>query len=85
MRAARSNLYRHYPGARALLAHLPRLCRGRARFESPLAFPYSFSLTTANLTPEFAGVDRSAWEGADLVITARYDTDGVAATRGPDE
>ena len=56
-----------------------------ARFATPLEFPFSFQLTSADLTPEFAGVEQKVWEATDLVVTARFDTDGVAATRGPDD
>jgi hypothetical protein len=56
-----------------------------ARFATPLDFPFSFQLTSADLTPEFAGVEQKVWEATDLVVTARFDTDGVAATRGPDD
>ena len=56
-----------------------------ARYPSPIEWPFSFSLTTNDLTPEFANVDPSAYSGVDLSVTARYDTDGVAATRGPDD
>lgn len=55
------------------------------RYPSPLTFPFEFSLSSADLTPEFAAVDSSVYSAADLIITARFDTDGVAATRGPDE
>ena len=56
-----------------------------ARYPSPIKFPYDFSLSTADLTPEFSGVDKDTWINTDLLITARFDTDGVAATRGPDD
>ena len=56
-----------------------------ARYPSPIEWPFSFSLTTNDLTPEFANVEPSAWKLVDLTVTARYDTDGVAATRGPDD
>ena len=56
-----------------------------ARYPTPLTFPFEFSLSSADLTPEFAAVDASVYAGADLQVTARFDTDGVAATRGPDE
>ena len=56
-----------------------------ARFPAPIEWPYSFELTTSDLTPEFAGVEASTWRGVDLTVTARYDGDGVAATRGPDD
>jgi hypothetical protein len=57
----------------------------RARVGTDLSFPYRFRLTTSDLTPEYASVDPQNWEAADLIITARFDTDGVAATRGPDD
>lgn len=52
-----------------------------ARFAGPISFPFSFSLTTKDLTPEFAGTPRAQWEAQDLVVSCRLDTDGVAATR----
>ena len=55
------------------------------RFAGPISFPFEFTLTTADLTPEFKDVEVSRWEARDLVLTARFDTDGVAATRGPDD
>lgn len=56
-----------------------------ARFAGPLSFPFRFSLSTADLTPEFAAVSLPQVELQDLVVSARLDTDGVAATRGPDD
>ena len=56
-----------------------------ARIPTPLDFPYQFSLTTDDLTPEFASVQKEVWEKEDLILTARFDCDGVAATRGPDD
>ena len=56
-----------------------------ARFATPVEFPFAFTLTTDDLTPEFSAVEPSKWSGADLTLTARFDVDGVAATRGPDE
>lgn len=53
-----------------------------ARFASP-SFPYTFSLSDDDLTPEFSQVPRAEWEGQDLIVSARLDTDGVAATRDP--
>lgn len=58
-----------------------------ARFEDP-RFPFEFSLTSENLTPEGAfAVEGSEnimwWSGEDLVVSARLDSDGVAATRDP--
>eukprot|EP00558_Chaetoceros_sp_UNC1202_P006936 CAMPEP_0197238406 /NCGR_PEP_ID=MMETSP1429-20130617/4873_1 /TAXON_ID=49237 /ORGANISM="Chaetoceros sp., Strain UNC1202" /LENGTH=176 /DNA_ID=CAMNT_0042697541 /DNA_START=232 /DNA_END=762 /DNA_ORIENTATION=+ len=56
-----------------------------ARVSNP-SFPFDFQLTGADLTIE--GVSSSSREtdqywfgGQDLVISARWDTDGVAATR----
>eukprot|EP00984_Skeletonema_dohrnii_P004742 scaffold1669_cov99-Skeletonema_dohrnii-CCMP3373.AAC.13 len=59
-----------------------------ARFENP-QFPFEFSLTTDNLTPEGAsaveGSDNIWWSGEDLIVSARLDSDGVAATRDPND
>lgn len=56
-----------------------------ARFASPIAFPYEVQLRNSDLTPEFSGVPRKDWEQQDLTFSARWDTDGTAATRGPDD
>tara|TARA_B110001452_G_scaffold251178_1_gene240014 strand:+ start:440 stop:1093 length:654 start_codon:yes stop_codon:yes gene_type:complete len=57
-----------------------------ARFASPIAFPFEVRLNAEeHLTPEFAGVPREEWAGQDLTISARWDTDGTAATRDPDD
>lgn len=59
-----------------------------ARFENP-QFPFEFTLTTDNLTPEGAsaieGSDNIWWSNEDLVVSARLDSDGVAATRDPND
>lgn len=55
-----------------------------ARYARPV-FPFEFRLSTADLTPEYTGMPSSEWETKDLVVSARYDVDGVAATRGPDD
>ena len=59
-----------------------------ARFENP-QFPFEFTLTTDNLTPEGAsaveGSDNIWWSGEDLIVSARLDSDGVAATRDPND
>jgi len=60
-----------------------------ARFENP-QFPFEFSLTTENLTPEGASAVEGGdnviwWSGEDLVVSARLDNDGVAATRDPND
>ena len=53
-----------------------------ARFASP-TFPYSFSISLDDITPEFSSIPRAEWERQDLIVSARLDTDGVAATRDP--
>ena len=57
-----------------------------ARFASPIAFPFEVRLNAEeHLTPEFAGVPREEWAGQDLTLSARWDVDGTAATRDPDD
>lgn len=57
-----------------------------ARFAAPIAFPFEVRLTAGeHLTPEFAGVPRDEWGGQDLTLSARWDVDGTAATRDPDD
>lgn len=51
-----------------------------ARIPSPISFPYEVQLTLADLTPEYSGVPRKEWQQQDLTISARWDTDGTAAT-----
>lgn len=49
-------------------------------------FPFNFQLSTLDLTQEGAALitnDRYWFEGQDLTISARWDTDGVASTRDP--
>ncbi len=53
-------------------------------------FPLSFELTASDLTIEgsalILGEDNNEsywWEGKDLIVSARFDSDGVAATRDP--
>ena len=57
-----------------------------ARFPGP-KFPYDFTLTSENLTPEGASIVEGSstawWKDEDLVVSARFDSDGVAATRDP--
>eukprot|EP00579_Thalassiosira_antarctica_P006492 CAMPEP_0201895570 /NCGR_PEP_ID=MMETSP0902-20130614/42930_1 /ASSEMBLY_ACC=CAM_ASM_000551 /TAXON_ID=420261 /ORGANISM="Thalassiosira antarctica, Strain CCMP982" /LENGTH=253 /DNA_ID=CAMNT_0048427929 /DNA_START=48 /DNA_END=807 /DNA_ORIENTATION=+ len=61
-----------------------------ARFANP-TFPYEFTLTSQNFTPEGASIVEGAtnasndvwWSGEDLIVSARLDSDGVAATRDP--
>ena len=57
-----------------------------ARYADP-KFPYDFSLTSENLTPEGASIVEGSssawWQGEDLVVSCRFDSDGVAATRDP--
>jgi hypothetical protein len=57
-----------------------------ARFPCPLHFPYAFELKMpADLTAEYAGAPVDFLASQDLIISARLDTDGVAATRDPDD
>jgi len=55
-----------------------------ARFACPLEFPFAFVLKAPDdLTAEYAAVATSNFASADLIISARLDSDGVAATREP--
>jgi len=56
-----------------------------ARFAGPIVFPFAFDLSTSDLTPEFADVPVGEWDEQDLIVSARLDTDGTAATRDPDD
>lgn len=52
------------------------------------SFPYEFELSKLDLTPEGAyfldeSRDRYWFEGENLIVSARWDTDGVASTRDP--
>ena len=58
-----------------------------ARIPNP-SFPLDFQLTVADLTAEGAsssqGDANQYWfQGQDLIVSARWDSDGVAATRDP--
>ena len=53
-----------------------------ARFANP-TFPFQFSLSEENLTVE--GSQFEWFSRSDLIVSARYDQDGVAATRSPDD
>ena len=62
-----------------------------ARFAKP-SFPFSFSLTDDNLTAEGMAASSSSsstktfwWENDDLIVSARWDSDGAAATRSPED
>lgn len=59
-----------------------------ARF-SNIEFPFSFELNTSDLTSEgnarISNEELYWWEGRDLIVSARFDTDGVAATRDPSD
>jgi hypothetical protein len=68
-----------------------------ARFENP-TFPFEFTLSSPNeLTMEGASADgnptsspvmdpeRFWWKRDDLIVSARWDSDGVAATRSPED
>lgn len=63
-----------------------------ARFSNP-TFPFDFELSELDLTVEGVAQVKSAasqsvsdtywWENQDLIISGRWDTDGIAATRDP--
>jgi hypothetical protein len=68
-----------------------------ARFPSP-TFPFEFQIRSPqNLTPEGAAANTSDttvspqdistlwWANDDLIVSARWDSDGVAATRSPED
>ena len=54
-------------------------------FAGPISFPYQFTLGVEDLTPEWSGTPEGEWRGRDLIVSARLDTDGVAATRQPED
>eukprot|EP00588_Corethron_pennatum_P008666 CAMPEP_0194271638 /NCGR_PEP_ID=MMETSP0169-20130528/5377_1 /TAXON_ID=218684 /ORGANISM="Corethron pennatum, Strain L29A3" /LENGTH=190 /DNA_ID=CAMNT_0039014035 /DNA_START=30 /DNA_END=602 /DNA_ORIENTATION=- len=57
-----------------------------ARFAAPLDFPFRFEIDTSNLTPEGAADSEGGerwWKDKNMVVSARFDSDGVAATRDP--
>lgn len=62
-----------------------------ARLVDPYAFPMEFRLTAEDLTVEGrGGVSEDGiadywWSGEDLIVSARWDTDGAAATRDPSD
>lgn len=61
-----------------------------ARLTDCYSFPIEFALTAEDLTAEGRGVVGEGsggywWGGEDLVVSARWDTDGVAATRDPSD
>jgi hypothetical protein len=65
-----------------------------ARYENP-TFPFEFTLGLNDLTPEGAVSDNTStdvpkywWQNNDneeWVVSARWDADGVAATRSPED
>jgi hypothetical protein len=56
-----------------------------ARFANP-TFPFDFQLGAMDLTVEGASEgDNYWWKNEDLIVSARWDSDGVAATRSPDD
>ena len=56
------------------------------RAQGPVTFPYSFTLSDpTDVTPEFSNTPPAEWEREDLLVAARLDMDGIAATRGPDD
>ena len=56
-----------------------------ARFAAPITFPFKYTITSDDLTAEYKEVAKSTYDLLDLVVSARFDDDGVAATRGPDD
>lgn len=55
------------------------------RLAPPLQFPLHFELNDANLTPEGAAEPARWWARSQLILSARLDTDGQAATREPSD
>jgi len=63
-----------------------------ARFQNP-TFPFNFELSANDLTVEgisdgkakIENSDDYWWKNDDLIVSARLDSDGVAATRSPDD
>jgi len=57
-----------------------------ARYESPV-FPFEFGLGQKDLTSEGMGNEDGGywWSSDDLIVSARWDSDGVAATRSPED
>lgn len=56
-----------------------------ARFAGPVTFPFDFTITRDMLTPEYSQVAAEQWERQDLIVSARLDKDGRAATRDPED
>lgn len=57
-----------------------------ARVAPPLSFPLDFTLEEPrDLTVEGAKDPPQWWRGSQLVVAARLDADGIAATRGPED
>ena len=72
-------------GGGALQAGTKVVPLATARVAAPIAFPYKFQLTEADLTDEYKSIELSSFKNLDLLVSARFDGDGVAATRGPDD
>jgi hypothetical protein len=59
-----------------------------ARFEHPTSFPFAFELTSNDLTLEGGASNTDGdywWSQEDLIVSARLDSDGIAATRSPED
>eukprot|EP00587_Corethron_hystrix_P013153 CAMPEP_0113311624 /NCGR_PEP_ID=MMETSP0010_2-20120614/8783_1 /TAXON_ID=216773 ORGANISM="Corethron hystrix, Strain 308" /NCGR_SAMPLE_ID=MMETSP0010_2 /ASSEMBLY_ACC=CAM_ASM_000155 /LENGTH=194 /DNA_ID=CAMNT_0000167293 /DNA_START=203 /DNA_END=787 /DNA_ORIENTATION=+ /assembly_acc=CAM_ASM_000155 len=60
-----------------------------ARFSGPIDFPFRFELTDEDCTAEgtamLEGRSERWWEGLDMIVSARLDSDGVAQTRDPED
>ena len=64
-----------------LVRGAPEPAIGALRIPEP-KFPYAFALRRSDLFPEFKDLDTT---GLALTVAARLDSDGVAATRSPDD
>jgi hypothetical protein len=59
-----------------------------ARFPNVVQYPFSFDFKSSDVTVEgnTSSADESFWwEGKDLIVSARWDTDGIASTRNPSD
>jgi len=54
---------------------------------SLLSFPYTYTIDEVKDATEEAAASKSRWEKGDvpLIVSVRYDNDGVAATRSPED
>mmetsp|Transcript_15972 Transcript_15972/g.48309 ORF Transcript_15972/g.48309 Transcript_15972/m.48309 type:complete len:181 (+) Transcript_15972:20-562(+) len=67
----------------SLIAATPAPAIGALRFlVKDVTFPFKFAFARDDLFPEYADADLT---GIQLTLAARLDSDGVAATRGPQD